>query len=78
MDERDYQGWHGLTRAATPWCSTWGWSGARIREGMLRAGPRALPVALVVAGCSPRQQVHEATLDGLAQLARALLARARC
>jgi uroporphyrin-III C-methyltransferase len=46
---------------------------ARIREGMLRAGPRALPVALVVAGCSPRQQVHEATLDGLEQAARALL-----
>jgi uroporphyrin-III C-methyltransferase len=30
-------------------------------------------VALVVAGCSPRQQVHEATLDGLEQAARALL-----
>ncbi|MGL6432552.1 uroporphyrinogen-III C-methyltransferase, partial [Aeromonas caviae] len=29
--------------------------------------------ALVVAGCSPRQQVHEATLDGLEQAARALL-----
>ena len=27
----------------------------------------------MVAGCSPRQQVHEATLDGLEQAARALL-----
>ncbi len=75
MDERDYQGWQGLTRAGHTLVFYMGLErAARIREGMLRAGtPGALPVALVVAGCSPRQQVHEATLDGLEQAARALL-----
>ncbi|WP_368229238.1 uroporphyrinogen-III C-methyltransferase [Aeromonas sp. R10-1] len=75
MDERDYQGWQGLTRAGHTLVFYMGLErAARIREGMLRAGaPGALPVALVVAGSSPRQQVHEATLDGLEQAARALL-----
>ena len=75
MDERDYQGWHGLTRAGHTLVFYMGLErAARIREGMLRAGaPGALPVGLVVAGCCPRQQVHEATLDGLEQAARALL-----
>lgn len=75
MDERDYQGWQGLTRAGHTLVFYMGLErAARIREGMLRAGaPGALPVVLVVAGSSPRQQVHEATLDGLEQAARALL-----
>ena len=35
--------------------------------------PERLPVARVVAGCSARQQVHHARLEGLEQAARALL-----
>ena len=75
MDERDYQGWHGLTRAGHTLVFYMGLErAARIREGMLRAGaPGALPVALGVGGCSPRQQGAGATLDGLEQAARALL-----
>ncbi|MGL6471570.1 uroporphyrinogen-III C-methyltransferase [Aeromonas caviae] len=75
MDERDYQGWQGLTRAGHTLVFYMGLErAARIREGMLRAGaPGGAAGGLVVAGCSPRQQVHEATLDGLEQAARALL-----
>ncbi|MGL6432260.1 uroporphyrinogen-III C-methyltransferase, partial [Aeromonas caviae] len=42
MDERDYQGWQGLTRAGHTLVFYMGLErAARIREGMLRAGPRA-------------------------------------
>ena len=74
MDERDYQGWQGLTRAGHTLVFYMGLErAARIREGMLRAG---LPGAAGGPGggwLQPRQQVHEATLDGLEQAARALL-----
>ena len=44
------------------------------RRGLLAAGASGdLPVALVVAGCSARQQVHHARLEGLEQAALALL-----
>jgi len=59
MDERDYQGWQGLTRAGHTLVFYMGLErAAQIRQGLL---------------ASPRQQVHEATLDGLEQAARALL-----
>jgi len=60
MDERDYH--MGLERAA------------RIRQGLLGAGACGdLPVALVVAGCSGRQQVHQTRLEALEEAASALL-----
>ena len=47
---------------------------AQIRQGCWRRGLTGCAGwALVVAGCSARQQVHETTLDGLAQAALALL-----
>lgn len=75
MDERDYQGWQGLTRAGHTLVFYMGLErAAQIRQGLLAAGASLdVPVALVVAGCSARQQVHETTLDGLAQAALALL-----
>uniref|UniRef100_UPI000B197993 uroporphyrinogen-III C-methyltransferase n=1 Tax=Aeromonas hydrophila TaxID=644 RepID=UPI000B197993 len=75
MDEGDYQGWQGLTRAGHTLVFYMGLErAAEIRQGLLAAGASPdLPVALVVAGCSARQQVHENTLDGLAQAAGALL-----
>jgi uroporphyrin-III C-methyltransferase len=75
MDERDYQGWQGLTRAGHTLVFYMGLErAAQIRQGLLAAGASLdVPVALVVAGCNARQQVHETTLDGLAQAALALL-----
>ena len=74
MDEGDYQGWQGLTRAGHTLVFYMGLERAEIRQGLLAAGASPdLPVALVVAGCSARQQVHETRLDGLAQAALALL-----
>lgn len=75
MDEGDYRGWQGLTRAGHTLVFYMGLErAAQIRQGLLAAGASGdLPVALVVAGCSARQQVHHARLEGLEQAARALL-----
>ncbi|MGS3184664.1 uroporphyrinogen-III C-methyltransferase [Aeromonas taiwanensis] len=75
MDERDYQGWQGLTRAGHTLVFYMGLErAARIRQGLLGAGACGdLPVALVVAGCSARQQVHHTRLEALEEAASALL-----
>ncbi|MNH09747.1 Siroheme synthase [compost metagenome] len=75
MDERDYQGWQGLTRAGHTLVFYMGLErAARIRQGLLAAGASPdLPVALVVAGCSPQQRVHETRLAALEEAALALL-----
>lgn len=71
MEEGDYQGWQGLTRAGHTLVFYMGLErAARIRQGLLAAGASPdLPVALVVAGCSPQQQVHETRLAMLAEAA---------
>ena len=72
MDEGDYQGWQGLTRAGHTLVFYMGLERARDPAGVAGTGASPdLPVALVVAGCSARQQVHETRLDGLAQAALA-------
>ena len=75
MDERDYQGWQGLTRAGHTLVFYMGLErAAQIRQGLLAAGASPdLPVALVVAGCSPQQRVHETRLAALGEAALALL-----
>ena len=75
MDEGDYRGWQGLTRAGHTLVFYMGLErAARIRQGLLAAGASPdLPVALVVAGCSPQQRVHETRLAALEEAALALL-----
>lgn len=75
MEEEDYQGWQALARSGHTLVFYMGLERAdRIRRGLLAAGVLPdLPVALVVAGCSPRQQVVETRLDALAQAAEPLL-----
>ena len=74
MDERDYQGWQGLAQAGHTLVFYMGLErAAQIRQGLLAAGASPdLPVALVVAGCSPQQQVHETRLVALEEAALAL------